>query len=337
MMPIMTLIMNLVTVLIVWVGANQVSGFKMDVGEMMAYMQYVMQIIFAFLMLSMMFIMIPRASVSGDRIADVLEAKTSIKNNNIASKIDNCTGLVEFKNVCFRYPGGDEDVLNNISFTARPGETTAFIGSTGSGKSSIINLIPRFYDPSSGEVLIDGINIKNIDLHELRKNIGYVPQKGILFSGTIKSNLSYADKNASDENILRAASIAQAMEFIDSKPDRFDEIIAQGGNNVSGGQKQRLSIARALLSKPQIAIFDDSFSALDFKTDAALRKALKKETGSSTVLLVAQRISTIMNAEQIIVLDNGHIAGKGTHENLMKTCNIYREIALSQLSQEELS
>ncbi|MDU6037390.1 MAG: ABC transporter ATP-binding protein [Clostridium butyricum] len=337
MMPIMTLIMNLVTVLIVWVGANQVSGFKMDVGEMMAYMQYVMQIIFAFLMLSMMFIMIPRASVSGDRIADVLEAKTSIKNNNIASKIDNCTGLVEFKNVCFRYPGGDEDVLNNISFTARSGETTAFIGSTGSGKSSIINLIPRFYDPSSGEVLIDGINIKNIDLHELRKNIGYVPQKGILFSGTIKSNLSYADKNASDENILRAASIAQAMEFIDSKPDRFDEIIAQGGNNVSGGQKQRLSIARALLSKPQIAIFDDSFSALDFKTDAALRKALKKETGSSTVLLVAQRISTIMNAEQIIVLDNGHIAGKGTHENLMKTCNIYREIALSQLSQEELS
>ena len=337
MMPIMTLIMNLVTVLIVWVGANQVSGFKMDVGEMMAYMQYVMQIIFAFLMLSMMFIMIPRASVSGDRIADVLEAKTLIKNNNIASKIDNCTGLVEFKNVCFRYPGGDEDVLNNISFTARPGETTAFIGSTGSGKSSIINLIPRFYDPSSGEVLIDGINIKNIDLHELRKNIGYVPQKGILFSGTIKSNLSYADKNASDENILRAASIAQAMEFIDSKPDRFDEIIAQGGNNVSGGQKQRLSIARALLSKPQIAIFDDSFSALDFKTDAALRKALKKETGSSTVLLVAQRISTIMNAEQIIVLDNGHIAGKGTHENLMKTCNIYREIALSQLSQEELS
>ncbi|MGG7187419.1 ABC transporter ATP-binding protein, partial [Clostridium butyricum] len=327
MMPIMTLIMNLVTVLIVWVGANQVSGFKMDVGEMMAYMQYVMQIIFAFLMLSMMFIMIPRASVSGDRIADVLEAKTSIKNNHIASKIDNCTGLVEFKNVCFRYPGGDEDVLNNISFTARPGETTAFIGSTGSGKSSIINLIPRFYDPSSGEVLIDGINIKNIDLHELRKNIGYVPQKGILFSGTIKSNLSYADKNASDENILRAASIAQAMEFIDSKPDRFDEIIAQGGNNVSGGQKQRLSIARALLSKPQIAIFDDSFSALDFKTDAALRKALKKETGSSTVLLVAQRISTIMNAEQIIVLDNGHIAGKGTHENLMKTCNIYREIA----------
>ena len=337
MMPIMTLIMNLVTVLIVWVGANQVSGFKMDVGEMMAYMQYVMQIIFAFLMLSMMFIMIPRASVSGDRIADVLEAKTSIKNNHIASKIDNCTGLVEFKNVCFRYPGGDEDVLNNISFTARPGETTAFIGSTGSGKSSIINLIPRFYDPSSGEVLIDGINIKNIDLHELRKNIGYVPQKGILFSGTIKSNLSYADKNASDENILRAASIAQAMEFIDSKPERFDEIIAQGGNNVSGGQKQRLSIARALLSKPQIAIFDDSFSALDFKTDAALRKALKKETGSSTVLLGAQRISTIMNAEQIIVLDNGHIAGKGTHENLMKTCNIYREIALSQLSQEELS
>lgn len=337
MMPVMTLIMNLITVLIVWVGANQVSAFKMDVGEMMAYMQYVMQIMGAFLMLSMMFIMIPRASVSGDRISEVLEATSSIKNNNIAVTLKECTGLIEFNNVCFKYPGGDEDVLHNISFTARPGETTAFIGSTGSGKSSIVNLIPRFYDATSGEILLDGIDIRNIDIHSLRNQIGYVPQKGILFSGTIKSNISYADKNASDEDILRAATIAQSMEFIDSKPEKFDTGIAQGGNNVSGGQKQRLSIARALLKKPQISIFDDSFSALDFKTDAALRKALKEETGDTTVLLVAQRISTIMNAEQIIVLDNGCIVGKGTHESLMESCNVYREIALSQLSEEELA
>lgn len=337
MMPLMTLIMNLITVLIVWVGANQVSAFKMDVGEMMAYMQYVMQIIFAFLMLSMMFIMIPRASVSGDRIAEVLEAVSSIKNNEIASKLKKCTGLIEFNNVSFKYPVGDEDVLHNISFTARPGETTAFIGSTGSGKSSIVNLIPRFYDVTSGEILLDGIDIRNIDLHDLRNNIGYVPQKGVLFSGTIKSNISYADKNANEEDILRAATIAQSMEFIDSKPEKFDTGIAQGGNNVSGGQKQRLSIARALLKKPQISIFDDSFSALDFKTDAALRKALKEETGGSTMLLVAQRISTIMNAEQIIVLDNGYIVGKGTHESLMQSCEVYKEIALSQLSKEELA
>ena len=337
MMPLMTLIMNLITVLIVWVGANQVSAFKMDVGEMMAYMQYVMQIIFAFLMLSMMFIMIPRASVSGDRIAEVLEAVSSIKNNEIASKLKKCTGLIEFNNVSFKYPGGDEDVLHNISFTARPGETTAFIGSTGSGKSSIVNLIPRFYDVTSGEILLDGIDIRNIDLHDLRNNIGYVPQKGVLFSGTIKSNISYADKNVNEEDILRAATIAQSMEFIDSKPEKFDTGIAQGGNNVSGGQKQRLSIARALLKKPQISIFDDSFSALDFKTDAALRKALKEETGGSTMLLVAQRISTIMNAEQIIVLDNGYIVGKGTHESLMQSCEVYKEIALSQLSKEELA
>lgn len=337
MMPLMTLIMNLITVLIVWVGANQVSAFKMDVGEMMAYMQYVMQIIFAFLMLSMMFIMIPRASVSGDRIAEVLEAVSSIKNNEIASKLKKCTGLIEFNNVSFKYPGGDEDVLHNISFTARPGETTAFIGSTGSGKSSIVNLIPRFYDVTSGEILLDGIDIRNIDLHDLRNNIGYVPQKGVLFSGTIKSNISYADKNANEEDILRAATIAQSMEFIDSKPEKFDTGIAQGGNNVSGGQKQRLSIARALLKKPQISIFDDSFSALDFKTDAALRKALKEETGGSTMLLVAQRISTIINAEQIIVLDNGYIVGKGTHESLMQSCEVYKEIALSQLSKEELA
>lgn len=337
MMPAMMLLMNLITVLIVWVGSNQVSAFKMDVGEMMAYMQYVIQIISAFLMMSMMFIMIPRASVSATRIADVLETEPSIKNSESSIKKSNrFDGTIEFRNVCFSYPGAEEDVLHNISFTAKPSETTAFIGSTGSGKSTLINLIPRFYDATSGEVLIDGINVKNIDLHELRSNLGYVPQKGILFSGTIKSNISYADKNSTDEEILRASNIAQAMEFIDSKPERFETPIAQGGNNVSGGQKQRLSIARALVKNPQICIFDDSFSALDFKTDAALRKAIKAKTGSSTILLVAQRISTIMNAEQIIVLDNGKIVGKGTHEELMKNCEIYSEIALSQLSKEEL-
>ena len=337
MMPAMMLIMNLVTVLIVWVGSNQVSAFKMDVGEMMAYMQYVMQIIMAFLMMAMMFIMIPRASVSANRIADVLETEPSVKDCSPSSnnfKIS--AGLIEFKNVCFSYPGAEEDILHNISFTAKPSQTTAFIGSTGSGKSSLINLIPRFYDATSGEVLIDGINVSTLSLHELRGNLGYVPQKGILFLGTIKSNVAYGDKNSTVDDILRASKIAQAMEFIDSKPEKFETPIAQGGNNVSGGQKQRLSIARALVKKPQICIFDDSFSALDFKTDAALRKSLKEEIGTSTVLLVAQRISTIMTADQIIVLDKGHIVGCGTHEELMKTCEVYREIALSQLNKEEL-
>lgn len=337
MMPAMMLIMNLVTVLIVWVGSNQVSAFKMDVGEMMAYMQYVMQIIMAFLMMAMMFIMIPRASVSANRIADVLETEPSVKDCPLSNnKLKISTGLIEFKNVCFSYPGAEEDVLHNISFTAKPAQTTAFIGSTGSGKSSLINLIPRFYDVTSGEVLIDGINVNTLSLHELRNNLGYVPQKGILFSGTIKSNVAYGGKNSTVDDILRASKIAQAMEFIESKPEKFETSIAQGGNNVSGGQKQRLSIARALVKEPQICIFDDSFSALDFKTDAALRKSLKEETGTSTVLLVAQRISTIMTADQIIVLDKGHIVGCGTHDNLMKTCEVYREIALSQLSKEEL-
>lgn len=337
MMPAMMLIMNLVTVLIVWVGSNQVSAFKMDIGEMMAYMQYVMQIIMAFLMMAMMFIMIPRASVSANRIADVLETEPSVKDCPLSNnKLKISTGLIEFKNVCFSYPGAEEDVLHNISFTAKPAQTTAFIGSTGSGKSSLINLIPRFYDVTSGEVLIDGINVNTLSLHELRNNLGYVPQKGILFSGTIKSNVAYGGKNSTVDDILRASKIAQAMEFIESKPEKFETSIAQGGNNVSGGQKQRLSIARALVKKPQICIFDDSFSALDFKTDAALRKSLKEETGTSTVLLVAQRISTIMTADQIIVLDKGHIVGCGTHDKLMKTCEVYREIALSQLSKEEL-
>ena len=337
MMPTMMLIMNLVTILIVWVGAKQVSAFQMDVGDMMAYMQYVMQIIMAFLMLSMMFIMIPRASVSAERIADVLEAEPSITDADGAQSVESCKGLVEFRHVYFRYPGADEDVLHDIDFTARPGETTAFIGSTGSGKSTIVNLLPRFYDVTQGEITIDGADIRSLELKSLRSQLGYVPQKGVLFSGTIHSNLSYADKNATDAEICEGAEIAQAMEFIDSKPERFEAPIAQGGSNVSGGQKQRLSIARALVKKPQIYIFDDSFSALDFKTDAKLRAALHEKTGSATTFLVAQRISTIMHAEQIIVLENGRIAGKGTHEELMESCEVYREIALSQLSKEELA
>lgn len=337
MMPLMMLLMNLITVLIVWVGSYQVSAFKIDVGQMMAYMQYVMQIIMAFLMMSMMFIMIPRASVSAVRIADVLESDPQIKNRPDALPFSSSEGVLRFDHVSFRYPGAEEDVLHDIDFTAKPGETTAFIGSTGSGKSTIANLVPRFYDVTEGSITIDGTDIRDMELHSLRSQLGYVPQKAVLFSGTIDSNLRYADKNATDEEILSGAQIAQAMEFIDSRPEGFETPIAQGGSNVSGGQKQRLSIARALVKKPQIYIFDDSFSALDFKTDSALRAALRKETGGSTVLLIAQRISTIMDAEQIIVLEAGKIAGKGTHEQLMKSCEVYREIALSQLSKEELN
>ena len=337
MMPLMMLLMNLITVLIVWVGSYQVSAFKIDVGQMMAYMQYVMQIIMAFLMMSMMFIMIPRASVSAVRIADVIESDPQIKNRPDALLFSSSEGVLRFDHVSFRYPGAEEDVLHDIDFTAKPGETTAFIGSTGSGKSTIANLVPRFYDVTEGSITIDGTDIRDMELHSLRSQLGYVPQKAVLFSGTIDSNLRYADKNATDEEILSGAQIAQAMEFIDSRPEGFETPIAQGGSNVSGGQKQRLSIARALVKKPQIYIFDDSFSALDFKTDSALRASLRKETGGSTVLLIAQRISTIMDAEQIIVLEAGKIAGKGTHEQLMKSCEVYREIALSQLSKEELN
>ncbi|MCX7614691.1 MAG: ABC transporter ATP-binding protein/permease [Clostridiales bacterium] len=337
MMPSMMLLMNLITVLIIWVGSKQVSAFQMDVGEMMAYMQYVMQIIMAFLLMSLTFIMVPRASVSAARIADVLETMPSVSDAENAQSLANCRGFIEFKDVCFRYPGAEEDVLHNISFLSGPGQTTAFIGSTGCGKSTLLNLIPRFYDATEGEVLLDGVNIKNILLQDLRKNLGYVPQKGILFSGTIGSNLIYGDKNATEEMILAAADIAQATEIIEENPEKLDAPIAQGGTNVSGGQKQRLSIARAIVKKPQIYIFDDSFSALDFKTDAALRARLKNSTGNTTVLIVAQRISTVMSADQIIVLDQGRIVGKGTHSELMKNCEIYREIAFSQLSQEELA
>ncbi len=338
MMPAMMLIMNGVTILIVWVGAHHIAASSMQVGDMMAFMQYTMQIIFSFLMLSMMFIMLPRASVSAQRISEVLETEPEIVDiENPVSFNKKVKGIVEFKNVFFRYHGAEKDLLKDISFKALPGHTTAIIGTTGSGKSTLVNLIPRFYDVTGGKVLIDGIDIRNIRQHELRDIIGYIPQKGSLFSGTIESNLKYADENASNEIIRESAETAQAMEFIDEMQEGFQAAISQGGSNVSGGQKQRLSIARALVKKPNIFIFDDSFSALDFRTDAALRKALKKQTGESTVIIVAQRISTIMDAEQIIVIDEGRIAGKGNHRELMERCNVYREIALSQLSKEELA
>ncbi|WP_395548360.1 MULTISPECIES: ABC transporter ATP-binding protein [unclassified Lacrimispora] len=337
MMPAMMLIMNLTNLLIIWVGSKAVSSFRMEVGDMMAYMQYVMQIIMAFLMMTMMFIMIPRAIVSIRRVVEVLQTEPSIADPKDAAEIpESPKGVVEYRDVSFRYPDADEDVLHNITFTAMPGRTTAFIGATGSGKSTLVNLLPRFYDVTSGEILIDGINIKDWPIHQLRDTIGFVPQKGVLFSGTIESNLMYGDRQATREQIEEAADTAQATEFIHSKSEGLESSIAQGGGNVSGGQKQRLSIARALVKRAPVNVFDDSFSALDFKTDAKLRAALREKTGDSTIFLVAQRISTIMNADQIIVLEHGKIAGKGTHRELMKTCEVYREIALSQLSEEEL-
>ena len=337
MMPIMMFIMNVTNVLIVWFGARAVSSFKIDIGTMMAFMQYAIQIIMAFLMLSMMFILIPRAAVSANRIKEVLDTPISMKNKRNAQTYgDDFNGDVEFKNVSFAYPGGDGYVLEDINFTAKHGETTAIIGATGSGKSTLINLIMRFYDVQKGEVIVSGKNVKNVKMGDLRKRIGYVPQKSVLFSGTIKSNLYYGDKNATDEMIDKAAEISQSTEFITSKPDGYDTHIAQGGGNVSGGQKQRLSIARALVKNAPIYIFDDSFSALDMQTDKVLREALKRETGDSTLIIVAQRVGTIMNAEQIIVLDNGKIVGKGTHSELLQNCPTYYQIASSQLSEEEL-
>jgi len=337
MMPAMMLIMNLTNLLIVWVGSKAVSSFKMKVGDMMAYMQYAMQIIMAFLMMAMMFIMIPRAIVSIKRVVEILTTDSTITDPKVAAVISETPkGTVEYRGVSFQYPDADEAVLHDITFTALPGQTTAFIGATGSGKSTLVNLLPRFYDVTGGEILIDGIDIRNWPLKKLRDMIGFVPQKGILFSGTIESNLKYGDREASKEVVEEAAKTAQAEEFIDSKPEGFLTEIAQGGQNVSGGQKQRLSIARALVKRAPVNVFDDSFSALDFKTDAKLRAALKDKTKDSVTILVAQRISTIMNADQIIVLDQGRIAGKGPHRELMKTCEVYREIALSQLSEEEL-
>ena len=338
MMPVMMMVMNIVMVTIIWVGAHQVANSTMQVGDMMAFMQYAMQILFSFLMLSMMFIILPRASVSGDRIAAVLDTEPHIKDpENPKQFPEPFKGTIEFRNVNFRYPGAEEDVLHDISFTANPAQTTAFIGTTGSGKSSIVSLIPRFYEVSDGAIYVDDTDIREVAQHDLHDRIGFVPQKSNLFSGTIESNLRYADENASDDDLKLAADIAQASEFIDSKPEGLQSEVSQGGVNVSGGQKQRLAIARALVKKAPIYIFDDSFSALDYKTDAALRRALKEHTGASTLLIVTQRIATIKNAEQIIVLDEGRIVGKGNHQKLMKDCEVYRGIALSQLSKEELA
>ena len=337
MMPLLMLIMNCIMILIVWVGGHNVDQGVMQVGDMMAFIQYTMQIVMAFLMISMISIMLPRAAVSARRINEVVETTPSIKDIETPKKFDTSKkGLVEFKNVSFRYPDADTEILSDINFTAKPGETTAIIGSTGSGKSTIVNLIPRFYDVTGGELVIDGVNVKEVSQKELRDIIGFVPQKGILFSGTIESNIKYADENMSDENMKLAAEIAQATEFIEGKDKKYQEPISQGGSNVSGGQKQRLSIARAIAKDPEIFVFDDSFSALDFKTDSKLREALTQKTKNKTVIIVAQRISTIMNAEKIVVLEEGKVVGIGTHEELLKNNETYRQIALSQLSEKEL-
>ena len=338
LMPVMMLLMNGLSVVIIWVGAHQVANSALQVGDMMAFMQYAMQVVFSFLMLSMMFIILPRASVSAGRVAEVLAINPIIVDPATPKSFDTRTnGLVEFRNVSFRYPNAEADVLHNLSFTAKPGQTTAIIGSTGSGKSTVVNLIPRFFDVTEGSVLVDGVDIREVKQGDLREKIGFVPQKGMLFSGTIESNLHYADENASEETLMKAISIAQAEDFVSASEEGLQTEISQGGTNVSGGQKQRLAIARALVKQPPIYIFDDCLSALDFKTDSALRRALKKETGKSTVIIVTQRVSTIKTAEQIIVLDEGEIVGKGTHTELMKDCETYREIASSQLSKEELA
>lgn len=338
MMTGIMLIMNCVTLVIVWVGAHQIAASSMQVGDMMAFMQYAMQIITSFMMISMMFIFVPRAAVSAGRISEVLAVNDLIKDPEKPKTFDETKkGLVEFKNVFFRYDNADEDAITDITFTAKPGQTTAIIGSTGSGKSTIANLILRFYDIRSGEILVNGVDIRQVAQKDLRSKIGYVPQKGVLLSGTISTNLKYGKKEASDEEVQKAAEVAQVMDFISDNEENFEAAITQGGTNVSGGQKQRLSIARALVKKPEIYIFDDSFSALDFKTDVTLRKALKEHTGQSTVIVVGQRVSTIKNAEQIIVLDEGKIVGKGTHKELLKNCPEYYEIASSQLTQEELA
>ena len=337
MMPVMMLVMNGVSVLIVWTGAHGISDGQMQVGDMMAFIQYTMQIIMGFLMLCMISIMLPRAAVAADRVEEVLKSETMIHDPKQEKHFpEDGKGVLTFDHVSFRYPGADEDVLEDITFTAKPGETTAIIGSTGSGKSTLVNLIPRFYDVTSGDIMLDGVDIREVKQHELREKLGYVPQKGVLFSGDIASNIMFGNSHGSDDEMIEAAEIAQATEFIDTKPEKYKSPISQGGSNVSGGQKQRLSIARAIAKHPQVFIFDDSFSALDYKTDVTLRRALAEKTSGSTVLIVAQRISTILHAEQIIVLDEGKVAGKGTHAELLKNCPVYREIAESQLSRKEL-
>ena len=337
MMPALMFVMNSVALLIIWVGGHNVANGNIQVGDMMAFIQYTMQIVISFLVISMISIMLPRAQVSANRINEILEKEPRIKDNENTKKFDNSNkGLVEFKNVSFRYPDADAEILTDINFTAEPGKTTAIIGSTGSGKSTIVNLIPRFYDVTGGELLIDGVNIKDVSQHELRKRIGFVPQKGLLFSGTIESNIKYGNPKMSDKQMKEAAEIAQATEFIEAKPEKYKSEIAQGGTNVSGGQKQRLSIARAIAIDPEIFVFDDSFSALDLKTDSKLRAALAEKTKNKTVIIVAQRVSTILNADQIVVLEEGKIVGIGKHQELMKNCDTYSQIALSQLSKEEL-
>ena len=337
MMPLMMLIMNGISVLIVYVGAHHIDEGALQVGDMMAFIQYTMQIIMAFLMISMLSVMLPRASVSANRIVEVLDTDVSIREPEQAKLPEqDRKGEVEFSHVSFRYPGAEEEVLHDITFTAKKGETVAFIGSTGSGKSTLVNLIPRFFDVTEGAIRVDGVDIREMDLKDLRSRLGYVPQKGVLFSGTIESNLRFGAEHASMDDLNKAADIAQATEFISQKEDGMASPIAQGGTNVSGGQKQRLSIARAIAKHPEIYIFDDSFSALDYKTDAALRQALKRETSDATTLIVAQRISTILHADKIMVLDSGTVVGCGTHKELMETCEVYQQIARSQLSEEEL-
>lgn len=336
MMPGMMMIMNILTVGIVWFGAKKIDGGNMQVGAMTAFITYAMMIVMSFLMLTMMSIMLPRAAVAAERIDEVVRTESSIKDADEPEKLTSHDGVISFEHVNFKYPGAEEDVLHDIDFVARPVETTAIIGSTGCGKSTLVNLIPRLYDVSDGRILLDGKDIRNISMSDLREEIGFVPQKGVLFSGTIASNLRFGNDDATDDEIKKAARIAQATEFIEAKDDKYESSISQGGSNVSGGQKQRLAIARAIAKNPKIFIFDDSFSALDLKTDAALRKALSENVKDSTVIIVAQRISTILHAEQILVLDDGKVVGKGTHEQLLKNCDVYREIAKSQLSAKEL-
>lgn len=335
-MPIMMLLLNFTTIAVIWFGGIRIDRGSMQVGDLMAFIQYVMHIMFSLIMFSMMFIMIPRASASAIRINQVLDSTTKIKDPLDSKDVEVGTGSIEFKDVTFSYPGAEQPVLSNVSFTTNPGDVTAIIGGTGSGKSTIINLVPRFYDIDKGSILLDGVDIRHMTQELLRAKIGFVPQKAVLFSGTIRDNMRVGNDNATDEEILHALDIAQATEFVSNMEDGLDSAIAQGGTNLSGGQKQRLSIARALVRKPALYIFDDSFSALDFKTDAKLRAALKKEIGSSSILIIAQRISTVMDADRIIVLNKGRVVGNGRHEELLKTCDVYREIASSQLSEEEL-
>lgn len=337
LMPMMMMIMNLVTVCVLWFGSVRIDTGEMNIGALMAFTQYAMQIMFSLLMFVMMFVMIPRAQAAADRINAVLETNPEIVDPDSPATAKHEKGYVEFRNVTFRYRGAEQPAIRNVSFSVKPGETTAIIGGTGSGKSTLINLIPRFYDADEGEILVDGVDVRKMTQEDLRKRIGFVPQKASLFTGTVKENLLYGRENAAEEEIHHAAEVAQASDFISGMPDGYDSLLAESGRNLSGGQKQRISIARALIRRPEIYVFDDSFSALDFKTDARLRAALKKDTGNATVIIVAQRVGTVMDADRIIVLDEGSVAGIGTHRELLKTCEVYREIVASQLSEEELA